>query len=209
MLVASDADMKNVKGNNTTNLPNDFDRKQSKGESMGKLRVEDCLGININFLLREGYIGRDKLVSGSITWNQEGYRIGSMGVICHLADNFQLNYSANGEDIKQIVGIAWSACPYGNKRPWFACPKCFKRAGKIFYRDGRFACRHCQQLCYASQLEKVRQRGLGLSHKLYGRFERDDKMIYKPKGMHWATFDRIIARAQRAEEKSLRWLMGS
>ncbi len=174
---------------------------------MSKLCVEGTLGLSVNKLLRWGHIDCSKQAYGSVYWGDEDDRAGSIGFVCSYGNVLVLDYSANGEPIRQAIDIVWTACHYGNKRPWFECPICHRRAGRIFYRSWRFACRRCQKLCYASQLEKVRQRGLGLSHKLYDRFESDKDWIYKPKGMHWKTFDRILARAQRADERSMQGLM--
>jgi hypothetical protein len=53
--------------------------------------------------------------------------------------------------------------------------------------DGRFGCRHCMQLAYASEAESTADRINRRSHKLEAKL--DDGR--KPKWMRWRTFDRI------------------
>lgn len=170
---------------------------------MSKLCVESTLGLSVNKLLRWGYIDSKKYVSGSIYWGDEDNRAGSISFVCRLANSLELNYSANGEPIRQAIDILWTACHYGNKRPWFECPICHRRVGRLFYRARRFACRRCQKLCYTSQLENPRKRGLGLSFKLLGKLEAiGGSEDFKPPRMHWKTYNRILERANASWNKS-------
>lgn len=50
-------------------------------------------------------------------WNRRGY--------CQVG----ANEATDGITIKKI---AWTNCNYGNARPWFICPKCGARVGKLF-----------------------------------------------------------------------------
>jgi hypothetical protein len=76
------------------------------------------------------------------------------------------------------------------------------------YLGGRyFACRHCQQLAYQSQreapYERMARRANAIRERLgwqYGIFEPPEG---KPKGMHWRTFERLSANAERAAREAL------
>jgi hypothetical protein len=74
-------------------------------------------------------------------------------------------------------------------------PGCGRRAA-ILYGGPTFTCRHCGELAYASQGERAAARAIRRVHKLRERlgwgpslsFEHGDK----PKGMRWATFERLV-----------------
>src|SRR6266498_3966347 len=61
----------------------------------------------------------------------------------------------------QRVSLQWTACPHLRQgprlgrsypwRPWFLCPFCRRRAGKLYLGRDFVACRTCCKLRYASQ----------------------------------------------------------
>ncbi|MGL4666575.1 MAG: hypothetical protein ACRCWR_01440, partial [Saezia sp.] len=90
------------------------------------------------------------------------------------------------------------------------CPSCNKRVGKL-YGGKVFACRHCHDLGYKSQregeldllarkVEKVRERLKWEAGILNGQG-------WKPKGMHWKTFDRLVALHNQVEKPMLDGIM--
>lgn len=58
---------------------------------------------------------------------------------------------------RQDVGLTYTMPRFGGRRPWFTCPACERRCALLYYRRGRFACRKCQGLSYASQSRRNRQ----------------------------------------------------
>lgn len=100
----------------------------------------------------------------------------------------------------QTITITWTECNLGGQRPWFMCPArgCYNRAA-ILYLSNIFACRHCQNLAYPIENEvpqwrytikarKIRER-LGWGQ---GAHIPEPVNAYKPKGMHWRTYDRLV-----------------
>jgi predicted RNA-binding Zn-ribbon protein involved in translation (DUF1610 family) len=90
-------------------------------------------------------------------------------------------------------------------RPWFRCPNCGRRAGKLYLPVGgrHFMCRRCYDLAYESQWEEPWWRAKSRARKLWQRLggDPDDDLIPpRPKGMHWRTYERLIADAERAED---------
>jgi zinc-ribbons len=78
------------------------------------------------------------------------------------------------------------------------CPDCRSRVAVLYAHGARFLCRRCYELPYSSQrmsyvhrmhrkARKIRKR-LGASHSLL------EPIWIKPKGMHWATFERLCER---------------
>ncbi len=106
----------------------------------------------------------------------------------------------------QVVYIDYTAVGYG-KRPWFCCPFCNKRCGKLYRVSGVYGCRRCHELTYATcQLSGNRLRYLSMRvRRLQRRLGMnvaadlfspdyvgiDDTPTFKPKYMKQQTFDRL------------------
>jgi hypothetical protein len=94
------------------------------------------------------------------------------------------------------IGLTWTACNYGGRRPWWICPTngCGRRVAVLFSCP-LFACRHCQQLAYRSQRDTQEDRAYRKAGKLRKRMGWRPGIAYgigeKPKGMHWSTFNNL------------------
>jgi hypothetical protein len=125
-----------------------------------------------------------------------------------LDDGVELSYPprtrGRGRGVRQTrydVPLAWTACNFGGERPWFECPgeadgvACGRRAAKLYYRDGLFLCRLCQDLSYASQGRVLRtgplRKAQGIRLRLGGSLDIRDPFPPRPKGMHRATHARL------------------
>jgi hypothetical protein len=101
--------------------------------------------------------------------------------------------------IEYPVPLEWTTCNLGGRRPWFRCPvkKCRRRVA-ILYGGLIFACRHCHKLAYQCQLEKKHNRAILRADKIRRRLGWRAGIAnprgYKPKGMHWQTFERLKAK---------------
>jgi hypothetical protein len=104
-----------------------------------------------------------------------------------------------GGEYKQIeerIGISWSNCSFGGKRPWWICPGCGQRVA-ILYGGMYFRCRHCYGLAYACQSENYHDRLLRKTHKFKRRL---GEYLTRPKGMHQKTYERLRKRAMLLED---------
>src|SRR5262249_47098584 len=87
----------------------------------------------------------------------------------------------------------------------FVCPRTGHRAARLHLPPGTytFASRQAHQLAYPSQREtppdRALSRAFALRRKL-GATGGTGAYIAKPKGMHWRTFERAMARIRRAED---------
>lgn len=109
--------------------------------------------------------------------------------------------------INYPIGLTWTTCNYGGRRPWWICPTdgCGRRVAVLFSCP-LFACRHCQQLAYRSQRDTQEDRAYRKAGKLRKQMGWIPGIAYgyggKPKGMHWATFNilkyRYCLQAERA-----------
>ncbi len=113
------------------------------------------------------------------------------------------------------LSVAWTDCNYGGQRPWFLCPYCSARVGKLYQRSlrGTLACRRCHQLtyvsCQVSEDEQLNLKNVKLRRKLGAR--GDDlsgfaPLPQRPKGMHQRTYERICHQLQANELKYLSFM---
>jgi len=165
-----------------------------------RAKAEQLQQVDIRIWRRGGYLRPGRSFSWS--WNRGGEPSGSIGVVVWGADSLSLEYMVGGEgerrDGTQTIRLAHTACHYGNTRPWFICPVCQRRAGVLFMRAGRFACRGCQRVAYTSQSEDRCGRTWRVQQKLEARLEKHWR---RPKGMRQATHERLLQRIWACEEE--------
>jgi len=126
---------------------------------------------------------------GTWSWTDSGgNKTGSVSV---SVENGVVRFKGtmNGEPLDQSVHIVRTPCNYGGDRPWFKCPYCYRRCGKLYLGIDAFACRKCYRLQHASTREDHVTRLWRKRERLKARLEPDKS---KPKGMHWRTFDTIF-----------------
>lgn len=157
-----------------------------------RAKAEQLQRVDIRAWHRGGYLMAGR--SFSWNWNRGGEPTGSIGVLVHGRESLTLQYMIGDDgrqrDGSQPIRLAHTACHYGNTRPWFVCPLCQRRAGLLFMRWGRFACRHCQRVAYSSQSDD----GLDGMWRKQAKIERRlGKHWQRPKGMRQKTYDRLKA----------------
>ncbi len=119
----------------------------------------------------------------------------------------------------QTIFIDWTPCHFGGERPWFICPTrgCDKRVA-ILYFAGPLACRHCCNLAYDSQRQSSNTRASNRVNKTRAKLGWKPGFLngveWKPKGMHWDTFGRLLkqheeevaqAKIQLVSSLGLKW----
>jgi hypothetical protein len=173
-----------------------------------KETTDDYIRLDVRMIHRKGclYAG----FSGNWNWSRRGERFA--WIAFEVEDGqIRLRYKtrSRGEDEWQDrdypVAVEWLPCHFGGTRPWFRCPCCQRRAA-ILYGSKYFACRRCLNLSYDSQRERPYYRALskaqGIHEKLGGTGCIDDP-IFKPKGMHWRTYSRHMARFEDAHSRAV------
>jgi hypothetical protein len=152
-------------------------------------KVEHCRNIDVRRFQRE-----NMLRPGSWSWQWRDTEtqevVSSIGII-GAATHMILNYTTEGVSVREHIDITRTPCKLGGSRTWFHCPSCYGRVAKLYLRGGRFACRDCQRLAYASQSEdtlgRLWRQQAKIEAKLAGNWKR-------PKHMHQSTFERLRRR---------------
>jgi hypothetical protein len=185
-----------------------------------KSTVEGCRNIDVLSWNRLGYFRYPRWFSWA--WTRDRETVASIQVESGR-DQVILKYRsrAYGEewsDVRQTVPLKWTPCRFGSERPWFICSVysnghyCGCNVTKLYGAGKLFACRHCYGLAYVSQQESAHQRGLHKAQKIRGQLNGSlsvfDEFPNKPKGMHWRTYDRLQARHDAAENRSMAGLTG-
>lgn len=107
-------------------------------------------------------------------------------------------YGQAPRSVTSALPIVRTPCHFGGHRPWFRCPRCDQRCARVYFGGGRFLCRTCQRLGYASEAED----GIGRLWRKQTKLEnRLDPKGGKPKRMHWTTYDRICNDIARVEQQ--------
>ena len=170
------------------------------GRPSHKVKAEHLQRVEIGRWHRGGYLRAGRSFTWS--WHRGDEPSGNIGVLVHGADSLALQYMVGSEDQRrdgsQTIRLAHTACNYGKSRPWFVCPVCQRRAGVLYLRAARFACRHCQQVAYSSQSEDVMGRMWRVQQKIETRL---DEYQQRPAGMRERTYRTLMHRLSEAEER--------
>ncbi len=172
-----------------------------------KNTTADYRSIDVRRWAREGFLTPGRRFSWQ--WTADGEKVGSIDV---RAEHGRVrliyrsrDYGDEWESHDYPVRLLSQQCHYGGHREWFACPArgCGRRVAKLY--GGRiFACRHCYDLAYPSQRQVGWQRAQRRADKIRDRLEWEygSNWGFKPKGMHWRTFERLTAELEHFEHVS-------
>ena len=172
----------------------------------GRAICETCQWIDVRQLRRDGHLSPGQTFPYS--WTHDGQPCGMIRVRIE-ATTMVLNFKAASVDradwrtVEQHVPIVWTACNLGGGRPWFRCTAydnghyCGRRVAIIYLgSNAGFACRHCHDLGYASQLETPGYRGLAKARKIRMRLGGSPNLLDafpdKPVRMHRRTYRRLL-----------------
>jgi hypothetical protein len=164
-------------------------------------KAEHLQRVEIGRWHRGGYLHAGTRFTWS--WNCGGDPTGSIGVQVFGPDSLRLQYAIVGDDDRRrdaslTIRIDHTSCNYGGSRPWFVCPVCHHRAGVLYLRAGRFACRCCNRVAYVSQscdaLDWMWRKEAKIEARLGDNWRR-------PKGMRRRTHDRLIEELVDCEDR--------
>ena len=172
------------------------------------------INLDVNYLSRNGNFASNQL--SYMTWSRDNEAICTIntrmdGPYLVLGYRRRLR-NGDWQGSEEIVLLSYTSCNYGGRRPWFICPgvrngvPCQRRVAKLYAAGSYLLCRHCYNLVYESQREALRHRLLykaqGIRRRLGGSADMGKPFPWKPKGMHWKTYERLRRKAEHAELRS-------
>ena len=161
--------------------------------------TENSLPLDIRHLQRRGVLVPGQTCSWQWTL---GDRVRASIQIRALAWQVELtyNYAPRGgpaEVIHQTVMLETTPCTLGGRRTWFRCSTCCARVAVIYGAGRLFGCRTCQGVPYASQRETNDDRATRHADRIRKKLGWVAGILnepgVKPKGMHWRTYERLLA----------------
>jgi len=175
-----------------------------------KYTTADYRAIDVRRWKRDGLLTPHQ--SFALQWSGHGEVVASICVRTET-DRVILTYRhrSGGEDWKDEsypVYLDWTTCNLGGKRPWFLCPTrgCSRRVA-ILYGGGIFACRDCHQLAYPSQREMEYDRMARRADRIREKLRWEPGIFngngWKPKEMHWNTFEKLTVQHDAFVQVSL------
>ena len=172
---------------------------------MGMLvdKCEDYRSVDLAWLRREGYFKTGH--SGRITWSRGGsvtawirYQVEGHGL--RLIYRTRRSGDVEWRDIDELFPFIYTATNFAGRRQWLQCLSC-QRCCRVLYGGAYFRCRRCHGLRYESQYEPAWLSGTSRAQKIRERYggsgSLDEPFPDKPKGMHWRTYDRLVAQDER------------
>ncbi len=137
-----------------------------------KTAVEECIGLNIARLTREGWLRWNAptcfitLSAGKRT-SMNAWLSGNELTIMYCI----LSGRDQGQFVQQHIPIVRTFPHFGGHRLWWQCPTCSRRVGKLhmLYAIQGYVCRHCANVTYQSTREPTLQKLLAREN---ARFKR-------------------------------------
>jgi hypothetical protein len=171
--------------------------RSGAGRPATHVKAEHCKSIDVRRWHRLGLLQEGRAGTWQWTNSETGKPVASIGFRSD-GGSVTLNYSIDGRPLAQTLRLSQSACNYGGARPWFICPIRGERVAVLFLRAGRFACRHCQRISYASQSDDVCGRTWRKQAKAEAKLGPNWR---RPKGMHDTTRERLLSIIWDCEER--------
>ena len=121
------------------------------GTTVTRMSTEGLLRLDARALARAG--GLLPGGSGTVTWGEGATVTTEVGV--DTPDVMAVRYGVRIGDgpvvsFREQVPLLRTRCTLGGTRHWFGCPGCGTRCAVLYAFLGRFRCRSCHHLAYAS-----------------------------------------------------------
>jgi hypothetical protein len=169
-----------------------------------KATTESRRGIDIRYLKDHGLLSPGS--AGNLSWTRNGTQAGFINFRVEK-NRLVLSYrcqcrDSEWEDVEEVVNFDRTPCHFGGYRKWFLCPGCGRRVVAIYAAGKYFLCKHCYNLTYVTQRESITDRLTRKERKIRMRLGGSGNLLepfpWKPKGMHWATYERLRSKAEQA-----------
>jgi hypothetical protein len=173
-----------------------------RARSRWRTTLEDLPTVDIVRWLRAGVLAAGSLFEQPLTIGSTS--CGSIGVVVLSDSEISLFYTVATEPdllVRIDVGLHWTACQLGGRRPWFACPCCYRQCGKLYLLK-QWMCRRCCALPYRSQTLTPADRLLSRAARLRQRLDVDPaSSLQRPARMRETTFNRLWSQITQLERE--------
>ena len=182
--------------------------------------IESALRLTLADLFKRGGLRPGCATSGSWQWSRDGERIASIGYSAMLGDadgELRLSYrdgkGGDARDVECLVRLSSLPLNYGGRRWYMHCPLTGRRTLNLYKWPGidRFCARNAirPRPTYASQRTSGNGRIIEQRWALRRRLRDDISNLFgepiRPKGMHWQTFERYLARDAELANREWRY----
>lgn len=106
---------------------------------------------------------------------------------------------------RATIALRATPQPFGNVRWWLVCPGCRQRRDYLYHVHGDWRCQTCHGLVYASQRADKARRYQWSADRLLRRLGATpgQRTVAKPWKLRRVTFERIMARVDRLDQRVL------
>ena len=189
-----------------------------------RAKLEDGLRLSLPKLMRDGFLKRGERIPPRVlrwVWTHANEEAASLVLSGSMEGHAEGWLRLHSNWIDQYIELRARPRQFGGSQWYFLCPYTGRDALVLWRPPGadRFAARQRwgRQVAYGSQFETPHERALSQAHRIRTRVggpfwaPLDMPFPPKPKGMRWATYERIAGRCERYEaicEARLSGLMG-
>ncbi len=177
-----------------------------------RVRLEDGLRLSLPKLIRDGFLRRGEYTAPRVLRWLWSYTDEEAARLVFSGNLEGQNYGwirLQADSIDQRIDLRTRPRQFGGSQWYFNCPSTGRDALVLWRPPGadRFAARQRwgRQVAYGSQFETPHDRALSNAHRIRTRIggafwaPLDLPFPPKPKGMRWATYDRIAQRCEGYE----------
>lgn len=156
----------------------------------------------------DGVWSYDGITSRGKSNGQEVWSLGASIDVRGSSGTLWLAYQSRGVSYAPAVELEAAPMRFGGVRWWARCPWCSRRCAGLFVSGPSVACRPCLGLAYVSTRLTDEGRAYRVidacAARIDPRCSSADSWTLPPKPprMRWATYDRIAARAERAQRRA-------
>jgi len=171
------------------------------GRHDGKRLVEDCLTLDLAWLMRLGPIRAGQTGNGEIHWQDGGAPIRSARFRIDLRNIDRASLTLSDEIAGQTIALVAVPQHFGGHRWWFRCPVTGERARTLHLPPGGagFASRKAWGLAYRvehlTRFDRPFEKVFRTQRKLNGA-QGLGLGLARPKGMWLRTYARHVARLE-------------
>jgi hypothetical protein len=180
----------------------------NSGRRDGKPLVEDCLTLDLAWLMRLGPIGDGQAGTGEVRWSVDGVAVGTLHFRLDLrttgSARLLLRYiiaDRNGQPslVRQVIALTSAPQHLGGRRWWLRCPVTGERARILYLPPGgdRFGSRKAWGLAYRMERLSHFDRPFEAFFRAQRRVGGSQGLamgLVRPKGMWRRTYHRYLAR---------------